>query len=113
MPHRHGIVYMDSIGKMDKTPDSVIREEVRALSAYHVPDSRGMVKLDAMENPYGLPAELRAQIGELAAAAGLNRYPDPVAGLLKSRLAATMNVPEGMELLLGNGSDELIQILAL
>jgi len=60
-----------------------------------------------------LPAELRAQIGELAAAAGLNRYPDPVAGLLKSRLAATMNVPEGMELLLGNGSDELIQILAL
>ena len=29
--------------------------------AYHVPDSRGLVKLDAMENPYALPDELRAQ----------------------------------------------------
>lgn len=104
---------MDSTGKMNKTPDSVIREEVRALAAYHVADSRGMVKLDAMENPYGLPADLCAEIGELAAAAGLNRYPDPAAALLKSRLSETMKVPERMELLLGNGSDELIQILAL
>ncbi len=98
---------------MNKTPQSVIREEVRALSAYHVPDSSGMVKLDAMENPYMLPVALRAELGELAAAAELNRYPDPAATSLKARLRETMGVPSGMDLLLGNGSDELIQILAL
>jgi len=104
---------MDKSVKMDKTPQSVIREEIRALSAYHVPDSRGMVKLDAMENPYALPDDLRAELGELAASAALNRYPDPLAAPLKARLREVMQVPEGMGLLLGNGSDEFIQILAL
>ena len=105
---------MDNSGKkMDKTPQSVIRDEIRALSAYHVPDSRGMVKLDAMENPYALPPALCAEIGELSAGAALNRYPDPVAAPLKARLREAMQVPDGIELLLGNGSDELIQIVAL
>lgn len=98
---------------MDETARSLIRDEVRAISAYHVPDSRGLIKLDAMENPYGLPLELRAQIAALAAEASLNRYPDPGATALKARLRETMNVPDAMELLLGNGSDELIQILTL
>jgi histidinol-phosphate aminotransferase len=98
---------------MDKTPQSVIREEIRALSAYHVPESRGMVKLDAMENPYALPSGLRDEIGALAAAAALNRYPDPIAAPLKARLREAMHVPDGMDLLLGNGSDELIQTVAL
>jgi histidinol-phosphate aminotransferase len=98
---------------MDKTPQGVIRPEIRALAPYHVPDSRGLVKLDAMENPFALPADLRAEIGELAASAPLNRYPDPVAAPLKARMREAMKVPDGMDLLLGNGSDELIQILAL
>ena len=85
---------------------------MRAISAYHVPDSRGLIKLDAMENPYGLPPELRAQIAVVASAASLNRYPDPGAAQLKARLRQTMDVPDTMDLLLGNGSDELIQILA-
>jgi histidinol-phosphate aminotransferase len=98
---------------IDKTPGTVIRDEVRAISAYHVPDSHDLIKLDAMENPYGLPANMRAGIAELAANAGLNRYPDPSASDLKARLRVVMRVPDGMGLLLGNGSDELIQILAL
>jgi histidinol-phosphate aminotransferase len=98
---------------MDKTPKTVIRDEVRAISAYHVPGSRGFIKLDAMENPYGLPADLDAEIGALAADASLNRYPDPGATMLKAALRKAMGVPDGMDLLLGNGSDELIQILAL
>ncbi len=98
---------------MAMTPEQVIRDEVRALAAYHVPDSQGMVKLDAMENPYGLPREIAEEIARLAAAAPLNRYPDPAARTLKLRLRETMSIPEGAELLLGNGSDELIQMLAL
>ncbi|RPI48506.1 MAG: histidinol-phosphate transaminase [Betaproteobacteria bacterium] len=91
----------------------VVREDIRALSGYHVADSAGMIKLDAMENPYGLPEELRRELGELAAGAALNRYPDPRAAELRSMLRVTMGVPAGMDLLLGNGSDEIIQLLAL
>ena len=99
--------------RMRVTPDQIIRDEIRAVGAYHVPDSRGYVKLDAMENPYGLPAELAEELGRLAAEAPLNRYPDPSAAALKARLREVMGVPAGMELLLGNGSDEIILMLAL
>lgn len=95
------------------SPDQIIREEIRALSAYHVPDASGMVKLDAMENPYGLPQALREEIAHEVAQAALNRYPDPAATALKACLREVMGVPAGMEIMLGNGSDELIQIIAL
>ncbi len=35
-----------------------IRPEIQAIQAYPIPDSRGLIKLDAMENPYGWPGEL-------------------------------------------------------
>ena len=98
---------------MPKTPDEIIRDEIRALTTYHVPDPVGMVKLDAMENPYRLPQELCRVLGEGVAGAALNRYPDPAARELKLRLRAAMQIPAAMELVLGNGSDELIQMLAL
>jgi histidinol-phosphate aminotransferase len=98
---------------MPKTPEDVIRDDVRALKAYPVPDATGMVKLDAMENPYPLPPELRGRIARLVEQAALNRYPDPSAPALKERLRRAFGVPDGIELLLGNGSDELIQTLAL
>lgn len=98
---------------MPLTPDQLIRDDILRLAAYHVPESTGCVKLDAMENPYRLPRALRASLGEIAAEAALNRYPDPSARALKARLRAVMGVPDEMELLLGNGSDELIQIIAM
>lgn len=94
-------------------PEEIIREDIRALTAYHVPDSAGMVKLDAMENPYPLPPELRAEVARLVAQVPLNRYPDPQASRLKAQLREAMAVPPGAGVLLGNGSDELIQMLVL
>lgn len=91
--------------------ERVVRDDIRALSGYHVPDSAGMIKLDAMENPYGLPADVQAEIGAVAAQASLNRYPDADSRDLKVMLRRTMDVPEGMDVLLGNGSDEIIQML--
>ncbi len=44
-----------------KLIDNTIRADVRAVGSYHVPDSIGYVKLDAMENPYQLPDALRAR----------------------------------------------------
>lgn len=98
---------------MALSPDRLIRDEIRALSAYHVADSRGMLKLDAMENPYDLPADMCAEIARIAAGAPLNRYPDPSGGELRQRLLEQLQLPTDSDLLLGNGSDELIQILAL
>lgn len=98
---------------MAKNPEDVIRPEVRALKGYAVPDSTGLVKLDAMENPYRLPRELRERIARLVEGAALNRYPDSAAAALKERLGRALRTPDGMELLLGNGSDELIQTLTL
>lgn len=91
----------------------VVRDDIRRLQPYSVAESSGMIKLDAMENPHELPPALRAQLGEIASAAPLNRYPDPAAVALKAALRAYMQVPDAMEIVLGNGSDEIIQLLAL
>ena len=90
---------------------NTIREDVRAGHVYHVPDSSGYVKLDAMENPYQLPDTLRAELGRRLADAVLNRYPVPSYATLKAKIRAGLGVPEGFDVILGNGSDEIIAIL--
>ena len=92
---------------------NVIRPEIFELSAYHVPPAKGMIKLDAMENPYTLPLTLKEEIAQLSGNAMINRYPDPTASTLKGVLRKTLSVPEDMSILLGNGSDEIIQMIAL
>ena len=98
---------------MAKLPEQIIRDEIRALAGYHIADPSGMVKLDAMENPYSLPEDVRGQIAAIVARAEINRYPDPTAGRLKARLRETLSIPRDKEIILGNGSDEIIQMLML
>ena len=93
------------------TPESLIREDILKLSAYHVASAAGMVKLDAMENPYRLPDALRDEVARAVAHAEINRYPDPSAPALKARLREVMKIPSGSDILLGNGSDEIIAIV--
>ncbi|WP_313077597.1 aminotransferase class I/II-fold pyridoxal phosphate-dependent enzyme [Melaminivora sp.] len=92
---------------------SRIRPEVRAMQAYHVAPSDGLLKMDAMENPFPLPPELQAALGERLGALALNRYPGARQEDLKAALARHAGAPEGSALILGNGSDELITLLAL
>ena len=94
-------------------PDQLFRQEILSLRTYHAPSGGGMIKLDAMENPYPLPQGLRGEIAQLAADAALNRYPDSSAHKLKERIRDVTDLPTGMEVLLGNGSDEIIQLLAM
>ncbi len=104
---------MDTMSQQDARVAQWIREEVRALNVYHVPPAQGLIKLDAMENPYSWPQPLaEAWLDELRTV-DLNRYPDPGAVLLKERLRAAIGVPADMAVMLGNGSDELIQIIAM
>jgi histidinol-phosphate aminotransferase len=90
-----------------------IRSDVRSMHAYAVQDAHGLLKLDAMENPYGLPPGLQAALGERLGALALNRYPGPRSADLQRALAAHARMPEGFGLMLGNGSDELISLLAM
>ena len=90
-----------------------IRPVIKNIQAYHVADATGMIKLDAMENPYQLSEGLKAELQTRLAAAELNRYPDPTASHLRDKLRETMQVPDGKAIVLGNGSDELIQLLAM
>jgi histidinol-phosphate aminotransferase len=96
-----------------QSPQRWIRPGIQALSAYHVPDAGDLIKLDAMENPYRWPESLIDAWLETLRAVELNRYPDPGAGALSKQLRHAMQVPDDMQLVLGNGSDELIQMLAL
>jgi histidinol-phosphate aminotransferase len=90
-----------------------IRQDVQSMHAYAVQDSRGLLKLDAMENPFTLPAHLQAALGERLGALALNRYPGARLNELRSALARYAHLPEGFALMLGNGSDELISLLAM
>ena len=90
-----------------------VRSEIRAINAYHVPDPGGMIKLDAMENPYSWPDELRRAWLQLLETVDVNRYPDSGATALRRRLRQSMGLSDETGLLLGNGSDELIQMLAM
>ena len=91
----------------------LVRQDVRELSAYHVPDPGDAIKLDAMENPYQFPPALIEQWLLLLKNADLNRYPDPAASALKQQLRRAMQIPAEMEVLFGNGSDEIIQMLIM
>lgn len=83
------------------------------MTAYRVADASGLIKLDAMENPYSWPEPvLRAWLERLKNSE-LNRYPDPEARQLQATIRATYGIPQPVDLLLGNGSDEIIQLLLM
>jgi len=92
--------------------ERIIRADVRAQSAYAVPDATGMLKLDAMENPYELSPALREELGQRLAAVAINRYPVPSYTHLKQQICRHLGVPAGFDVMLGNGSDELISIMS-
>ena len=92
---------------------SVFRKEVLAMSAYKVADAAGLIKLDAMENPYNWPEDIKASWLESLKDCPLNRYPDPEARHLTATIKHLNQIPDRFEVLLGNGSDEIIQLLLM
>ena len=93
--------------------ENIIRPEILDLSAYHVPDSSGFVKLDAMENPYTLSTDLQQALAEHLAKVGLNRYPVPTYAALKAAIKKEFGIPPNFDVVLGNGSDELIAMVSV
>jgi len=95
------------------SPEKILRAELANMQAYHVADSSGLIKLDAMENPYTFPTALKEQwLAELTQVE-LNRYPNPQASELKEIFQQVFSLSSKLELMFGNGSDELIQLLVM
>ncbi len=92
---------------------AVVRPKIRAMHAYPVAKATGLVKLDAMENPYGLSGEARAEIAAAVANARINRYPDGSGDEVKAALRRSLGLSDDVGLVLGNGSDELLQLLTM
>lgn len=92
---------------------TVIRSEIRALTAYKVADATGYIKLDAMENPYTWPEDIKAEWLKVIQTAEINRYPDPEAKSLCRVLKEYNQIPTKSQIVLGNGSDEIIQLLLM
>ena len=91
----------------------VIRQDVQSMHAYAIQPSAGFVKLDAMENPFRLPPELQRELGERLGRVAINRYPTQCVADVIAALTTHVKPPPGCKLMLGNGSDELISLLAL
>ncbi len=90
-----------------------VSPNVRELDSYYVPDSTGMIKLDAMESPFALDDAIRKSWLEALSRVDVNRYPDADSRELKIQIRQCLEIPEECALVLGNGSDELIQLIAI
>ena len=102
------------------TPDAMsdligrrIRQDIVSMHGYAIQDSRGMVKLDAMENPHRLSPALQAELGRRLGAVALNRYPAGQPDALRKAIAGYAHMPPGFDIMLGNGSDELISLVSM
>ncbi len=98
---------------MSVSPLKNIRQDIQSMHAYAIQNAVGMVKLDAMENPYTLPPKLQDELGKRLGAVAINRYPGSRIDDLKKALGDYIDLPAGAGLMIGNGSDELISLLAM
>ncbi len=91
---------------------SLVKPNVRKLAAYHVDETPVRIKLDAMENPFTMPDAVRREFAAAVRQAPINLYPDPSGNKLKKAISAMWGMKPD-QMILGNGSDELIQTIIL
>lgn len=92
------------------TIEQRVCSNIKILSSYSVPQVKCDIKLDGNESPYDLYPVLKKHILKELEVLELNRYPDPEFTRVRSRLSKLFSHPEE-GILLGNGSDEIIQML--
>lgn len=92
---------------------ATVRQDVQSMHAYAIQPSEGLVKLDAMENPFPLPPHLQRELGERLGRVAINRYPAACTARVVDALSRHVGLPDGCRLMLGNGSDELIDLLSV
>ena len=90
-----------------------VRPEIRERLAYEVAPSDGYVKLDSMESPYVWPESVRNDWLSELRDIEMKRYPDALGSKLCDAIRAWVSLRDTSGILLGNGSDELIQMIMM
>lgn len=89
---------------------NLLRPEIRDLEEYHLAQHPHRIKLNQNENPYELPAEVKQEVLDRLAGASWSRYP---AFVPEEHIALVASFagwkPAGT--LLGNGSNDLLQLI--
>ncbi|NPA12999.1 MAG: histidinol-phosphate transaminase [Aquificae bacterium] len=85
-------------------------DRLKAFKSYKTETTPCKIKLSSNENPFGLPQWLKEKIAEKVKDIPFNRYPDPNYTELKEVIADFYKV-DRENIVLGNGSDELIHLL--
>lgn len=95
---------------MEVQMNRYIPERINKIDEYTPSDAVFSIRLDANENPYPIPPEIVSEFCAGLEGCDFNRYPDPYAATLIAEFAA-VNGTEPKNVVAGNGSDELINLL--
>src|SRR5581483_10334722 len=87
-----------------------VRPEIRSLKPYQAEGAIRGEKMDANETPYDLPPAIKESLWRKVRRVPFNRYPDPGADRLRAGIGRDLGVAAD-RVLVGNGSDELIQMI--
>jgi len=90
-----------------------LRKDLTSFSPYSVVYSPELIKLDANENPFELPDEVKERIKFEFTDLPIRIYPDPTALDLRRCIASFLDI-EGIDesyIVVGNGSDEILQYI--
>jgi histidinol-phosphate aminotransferase len=91
---------------------SLFRPEIEAMEAYALREEPARVKVNQNEAPWDWPPELKARAAHLVESVAFNRYPPFDENLLTHALARRLGL-ESESVLVGNGSNEILQALFL
>lgn len=106
-PQNYGLTLMS----VEQWVSDTVRNDVQQRTAYKVADPGNAIRLNQMENPFGWPAELWNQCLESLRDAEINRYPDASGQALIAAIRQFDELSAQWGVMLGNGSDEIIQPL--
>ena len=93
-----------------RAPESFVRETIRPLAAYGPPRDPAAVPLHLNESPYDLPDELKRELTARVLASDWSKYPITDGAALAHDLARAYGV-DPASVLVGNGSNELLQLM--
>ncbi len=92
--------------------EDLIRPEIRSFIPYNANQQPYRIKLDANESPFNMPLEVREKLSAfISDNPELNLYPDTDSIQLRKALAEHWSA-DSDQIIVGTGSDQLIQIIA-
>ena len=88
----------------------LIRKEIHTLTEYTLKQYQSRIKLNQNENPYELPQQIKDEVLQRVGALSWSRYPPFVPQQQIEKLASFTGWRED-GILIGNGSNDLLQLL--